>query len=202
MTTRSSDLTDFEQQNRERLVRLLSAIPKNEAPEGWQLTGVVAVGGLTEVGFSRHSELLLVISHAGRCVIDCSTGEKVARDYELDGDWYFPQKLYCVGIGPLANETISIAGLHGGGLPVFTTAGESLVLVSPNWPKSNVIFCPSYKTPLVDGHQVGCCCVGTSDTICAFGFSWSGNSFVVATSSDVTIFKKNGSHTTVTEDPV
>lgn len=189
-STQSSGNTDYEQKNRERLAGLLSFIPSNPAPEGWQQTGFFAVGGLTEVGFSNNAELLLVISLSGRAVIDCSTGARIARDEERDGDWYLPHVLHCMGVGPLADEAVQIAGLHGDGLPMLTPSGESLTVVSPDWPRSNVIFCPAHKMPLLDGHQTGCCFVGQRDEIRAAGFSWTGNSFVIATSSDVNVFTK------------
>lgn len=190
-STQSSGNADYELKNRERLAGLLSLIPSYAAPDGWQQTGFFAVGGLAEVGFSKNSELLLVVSSSGRGVIDCATGARIARDDESYGNWYVPETLQCVGIGPLADETVQIAGLHGGGLPIFTRSGESLTVVSPDWPRSNVIFCPADKIPLADGYQTGCCFVGIRDEIRAFGFSWTGNSFVIATSSDVCVFTRN-----------
>ena len=48
-----------------------------------------AVGGLTEVAFSRnYNHLLLIISSSGRGVLDCLSGEIIARDYEEYGNWY------------------------------------------------------------------------------------------------------------------
>ena len=106
-------MNQYEQQNRERLIRLITALPSSSTPVGWQHTGTHAIGGLTEIGFSKNSELLLVISNSGRGVIDCTSGEKIARDYEVDGDWYLPSMLQCQGIGPLKTETVQIAGMQG-----------------------------------------------------------------------------------------
>ena len=106
-------MNQYEQQNRERLIRLITALPSSSTPVGWQHTGTHAIGGLTEIGFSKNSELLLVISNSGRGVIDCTSGEKIARDYEVDGDWYLPSMLQCQGIGPLKTEKVQIAGMQG-----------------------------------------------------------------------------------------
>jgi hypothetical protein len=182
-------MNDFEKKNRERLITLLSKLPPSACPDGWESIGKFAVGGLAEIGFSKNAELLLVVSSAGRGVIDCIEGKKISRDDEVDGEWYLPAELKCRGIGPLQGETIHIAGLHGGGLPTSNSFGESLAVVSPEWPKSNLIFCAPYKSALTEGHQTGCVSLA-SDYFRTFGFSWSGNSFAYATESDVTIFRK------------
>jgi len=51
----------------------------------WNIQTSIPVGGLIAVGFDRHSDNLLIVSHQGRGVVDCCTGEKTARDYE---DYY------------------------------------------------------------------------------------------------------------------
>ncbi|MDC8757696.1 hypothetical protein [Janthinobacterium fluminis] len=182
-------MNDYEKANRERLISLLSKLPASESPVGWEVSGRFAVGGLTEIGFAKNAELLLVISSSGRGVIDCAQGKKIFRDDEPDGDWYKPLELICEGIGPLEAEVIQIAGLNGGGLPMSNRFAESLEIVSPEWPKSNLIFCAPYKSALIEGHQGGCVNIA-SDYLRAYGFSWSGNTFVYATGSDITTFRR------------
>jgi hypothetical protein len=182
-------MNDYEKKNRERLITLLSKLPSSECPDGWESIGKFVVGGLIEIGFSKNAELLLVVSSAGRGVIDCVQGKKISRDDEVDGEWYMPAELMCQGIGPLQAEAVHIAGLHGGGLPTSNSLGQSLEVVSPEWPKTNLIFCAPYKSALIEGHQTGCVSIA-SDYFRAFGFSWIGNSFAYATESDVTIFRK------------
>jgi len=97
--------------------------------------------------------------------------------------------LICEGIGPLKDERVQLAGLAGGGLPLSNKSGESLESAAPNWPKFDLFFCGPYKSALVEGHQAGCVHIA-SDDFRAFGFSFSGNSFVFATSSDITVFSK------------
>ncbi|SFC77564.1 hypothetical protein [Collimonas sp. OK412] len=182
-------MNDFEKKNRDRLTQLLARVPHKNCPEGWRKSGTFAVGGLTGIGFSKQSEMLLVISSAGRGIIDCTLGEKVARDYESGGVWYSPLELLCDGIGPIVGEKIQIAGLYGGGLPIMNGDGESLEIAAPEWPKSDLIFCAPHTSSIIDGHQTGCVLIA-SDYFQVFGFSWSGNSFAFATSSDVTVFTK------------
>jgi hypothetical protein len=59
-------MTDYEKKNRQRLITLLSNLPSCASPDGWKSMGKFAVGGLTEIGFSKSTELLLVISSSGR----------------------------------------------------------------------------------------------------------------------------------------
>jgi hypothetical protein len=68
------------------------------------------------VVFGRDGVHLLVASSQGRGVFDCRTGERVARDATDGGWWNASQPLTCPGIGPLAGEAVTCAGLDGGGL--------------------------------------------------------------------------------------
>src|SRR5437868_6538834 len=52
---------------------------------GWEKVGYVAVAGLTEVGFSFAADLLMVVSHQGRGVVDVVTGAVIARDRDEPG---------------------------------------------------------------------------------------------------------------------
>jgi hypothetical protein len=63
--------------------------PISDPPSPWRRTGSFAIGGLTDVGFGAHSDLLLVISHQGRGVFDCLSGVRVARNND-EGDWQDP----------------------------------------------------------------------------------------------------------------
>lgn len=184
-------MNDHQRQNRLRLLEILSKIPASSSPAGWRQTGTFAVGGLTEIGFAQHAELLLVVSSNGRGVIDCGTGQRIARDDEDGGSWYDTSNLQCAGVGPLEGATIAIAGLHGGGLPTINRYGESLHVVAPDWPTQDVVFCASAGDPFIEGRQSDCTIVVSGIDIRAYGFSWSGNVLAVATSSDLWIFTKN-----------
>lgn len=184
-------MENYEASNRQRLIALLAKVESRKAPPGWRPSASVAVGGLTEIGFSKKAELLLVLSGQGRGVVDCSTGQKVARDNKVDGAWLDAANLSCMGIGPIEDEVVSMSGLHGGGLPTSTEAGESLELVWPEWPKAQLVFCAGFKSAFIDGHQPSCWLIA-SDYIRAFGFSWSGQSFAYASGGDVHVFTRDG----------
>src|SRR5437588_3377906 len=80
----------------------------------WRLASTHPIGGLTEIGFTPDTPLLLVVSHQGRGVIDCETGERVARDPSaVYPDWFDKTRIAALGIGPLADRWISVFGLAG-----------------------------------------------------------------------------------------
>lgn len=183
-------MSEFDAKNRARLISVLENIPDQHCPAGWRLTGSLAIGGLTEIGFSKNSDLLLVLSSSGRGVIDPVTGTVIARDDETDGDWLSERLLVCDGIGPLTGEHIELAGLNGGGLPLGSGQGESLEVVSPNWPLGDLIFCSDFGSALIDQFQSSCVRIA-SDHIRAYGFSWSGNTFIWATGSEIHVFVRH-----------
>lgn len=184
-------MSDVDAKNRARLISLLGNIPNGRCPDGWRLAGSFAIGGLTDIGFSKNADLLLVLSSSGRGVIDPMIGAVVARDEETDGDWLNERLLTCDGIGPLVGEAVQLSGLSGGGLPRGSGRGESLEVVGPNWPLGDLIFCSNFGSALIERFQSTCLRVA-SDHIRAFGFSWSGNSFVYATGSDVHVYVRLG----------
>jgi hypothetical protein len=182
-------MPEFERRNRERLISLLSTIPFRTCPDGWRPVGAFSIGRLTDIGFSQDSELLLVLSSTGRGVIDPSVGLVVARDDEPDGAWLSESKLLCEGIGALSGEVVHLAGLRGSGLPRSSGKGESLELFAPNWPVQDLIYCSNFGLALIERHPSSCVRLA-SDHVRAFGFSWSGNTFVYATGSDVYLFAR------------
>ena len=183
------NLTKIQNENRLRLATLLNKIPNKDHPRGWKKVTTLAVGGLTEIGFSKVTNQLLIISTSGRSLINCINGERLARDYDEDGDWYDPINLTCQGIGPIADENILIAGLHGGGLLKCNQYGESLELTSLQWPVDDIYFCPIGKSIFTEHLQTDCCRI-FSDYVRCYGFSWHGRFIVIATSSDETIWQR------------
>lgn len=176
----------FKKDKSDSYVESVLNIPSSS--EKWLPVLQVAVGGLTEVGFShKQNHLLLVVSSSGRSVYNCMNGERLARDYSDHADWYSPLSLICKGIGPLSHEDISISGLCGGGLPMYNRYGESLVRVAPQWPLELLIWCPKNKDALTVGHQDGCIRLASDHFICT-GFSWDGEFIVSATSSDFNVW--------------
>lgn len=170
-------------------LRALRTVPP---PTPWRKVGVVAVGGLRAVGFDRETELLLIVSSAGRRVVDCLTGQKVARDEDEHHE--DERHLEAVGIGPLQGKTVRVAGLPGGGLPVSTHDGWSVEVVTLDWPTHEILliepFCSLYDS--LRGKPGRFHKIGSESELRACGFSPSGLSLVVATSSEVMVFGRNG----------
>jgi len=165
------------------------ALPTQPPPHPWKRLTTVAVGGLEAVGFADNSDLLLVISTSGRGVIDCTTGDRVARDREpptQESDWYDDVRLSARGIGALTNMRVRVAGLYGGGLATSTVDAWQLTVIAPIWPDYRVLLSPPFEslyTNLAASVQVF-----EDYAITACGFSETGRSFVIATASDVTVF--------------
>lgn len=167
-------------------IRVLTTPTASSAPN-WSRLCVLPVGGLTEIGFVEDSDLLLIVSSTGRSLVDCATGETIARDRtEPNDQWYDERRLRARGIGPVSDQTVRLCGLHGGGLPKSGKGGywiESLPII---WPEFHIVLGGPYewiyneKTPItklaVDREIRGC------------GFSDTGLSLVIATSSDVSIY--------------
>lgn len=153
----------------------------------WRCLGAHAVGGLTEVGFADGTDLLLVVSSQGRGIIDCRTGQRLARDRTAPDDgWYDERRLRAFGIGPLEGQLIRLAGLHGGGLLQGGRAGWWVEGVVLDWPNVNILLGGPWgwiyddATPFVK--------LAVESEVRAFGFSDTGESLVIATSSDMTVF--------------
>jgi hypothetical protein len=169
------------------LQKKLLSLNIHEVPEPWKLVATFAVGGLRSVGFDQESENLLVVSSQGRGVIDCLTGEKVARDYE---EFYENETiLEAQGIGILSDRTIRMSGLFGGGLPNITEDGWQLECVTLKWPEQMLILLPpsSNLYGSVTGHPDTMTKIFEDSCIRAYGFSYTGRSLIVATTSDVTV---------------
>jgi hypothetical protein len=160
-------------------------------PEPWRKAGIHGVGGLLSVGFAEHTDSLLVVSSQGRGVFDCHSGQRLARDHaapDPDSDWYDEIHLWAIGIGPLAGQKIRLAGLHGGGLPLYTSDWWSLTTIAPEWPDYRVILFPPF-TDVYSAVQAGVQVAAESE-LRACGFSDTGQSFIIATSSDIMIFTR------------
>jgi hypothetical protein len=135
---------------------------------------------------------LLIVSSAGRGVIDCRSGQKVARD---DGEYYENEGfLEAAGIGPLQGQTVRISGLRGGGLPVSTSDGWSVSLVVLDWPINDILLLEpwSFLYGSLYGKPAIFHKIGSESELRACGFSYTGKSLVIATSSDVTVFSRDG----------
>jgi hypothetical protein len=158
----------------------------------WERLPVVAVGGLWHVGFAPQSDLLLAISSSGRGVIDCTTGTRIARD---DSE-YYPDipSLEGEGIGPLDGINIRLAGGEGGGLTRGTFDGWGIELHPLSWPDEELFLCPPGQSMLWHPPKEEPTLFKLKplpSTLVAYGFSPTGLSLVIATSSDIEIFRRD-----------
>ncbi|MES5816646.1 hypothetical protein [Streptomyces sp. RG80] len=181
------------------------AAPVVPAPEPWRPVSerCIPIGGLLGIGFASHPEnghdLVMVVSSAGHGLFDAVTGEKIARDYEPAPEESTPDAapdLSCPGLGPIAGRRVHIAGLFGGGLHSGTGDGWVLEVVSPNWPNDRVLLSSSSRMPHREPHGEGWWHIFHSNysELRAVGFSPSGRTLAVATSSDVTLWIRAAGH--------
>ncbi len=176
------------------LVNELRRKPVEAPPAPWRRAACFAIGGLTEIGYAPDSDLLLVVSSQGRGVLDCVTGEKVARDYDDSYDFIDETRLVALGIGPLDGQWIRVGGLHGGGLPNSTRDGWGLVTLPLPWPHYHV-FLTAPRKSIYDGAEYAA--KVETDNACelrAYGFSETGRSFIVALSCEITIFVRDAGY--------
>ncbi|GLF99177.1 hypothetical protein [Streptomyces yaizuensis] len=192
----------------ERLRERCLAAPVVPAPEPWRplpgppaAPGVpgYAVGGLTGIGFAVHPttghDLVMVVSGAGHGLFDAVTGERLARDRDPDPETDSPEDhpdLVCPGLGPIAGVPVRIAGLYGGGPHTGTSDGWSLDVVSPDWPHHRVLLSRGggglYREPA--GRTWWHVFHSRHSELRTAGFSPSGDTLAVATSSDLTLWTR------------
>lgn len=167
----------------------IRGLPLVAPPEPWKRSGAFAVGGLTDVGFAADSDILLVLSGQGRGLFNCLSGEKVARDYD-DGFSFDLMALETDGIGPLAGQIVRTAGLHGGGLAKQTSDGWSAEQLYIDWPDATLLLVEpgSWIYGKAFDKPTNYTKVHVDSEVRAWGFSPTGRSLVLATSSDLTLF--------------
>ncbi|TDC90940.1 hypothetical protein [Actinomadura sp. 7K507] len=189
-------LSDYQQRLRDRLL----AAPVLAPPPPWQpaLDRSTPIGGLLGIGFAAHPEngrdLVMVVSQGGHGLFDAVTGEKIARNRDPDPDTSTPDAstdLTCPGLGPITGTRVHIAGLFGGGLHHTTSDGWALDIVTPEWPNDRVLLSAGgdlYKDP----HGEGWWHIFHSNysTFRSAGFSPTGLTLAVATSSDLTLWTR------------
>lgn len=179
-----------EDENKKRLKNLVRQTKEVDEPNSWRKTGF-AIGGLSEIGFSKQNpNLLLVVSSQGRGVIDCQKRELIERDYDTNWDWINPYELTAQGIGVLSDEKIMVSGLHGGGLPLMNVNGDQLLYMATEWPIIDIIFEPNFKSIYKENEAKECFRIFHDYELRSYGFSYDGNTFVIATSNEINIYRK------------
>lgn len=150
----------------------------------WKKVADHAVGGLFQVGYAEDADLLLVLSHNGRGVFDCLTGERIARDAGNVYDHFNTSKLLAAGFAAINGQQVRMAGLYGGGLPLSTKDGWYL----ESRKKTDEVLLS--KAALIKETEYALVGEGKLCELRAFGFSETGKSFVVATSCSLIIFAR------------
>lgn len=187
-------LSDYQQQLRDRFLAASVTPP----PPSWRLVldATTPIGGLQGVGFATHpvsgDDLVMAVSTDGHGLFDAVTGDKIARDRDPDASTPDTRSdLSCPGLGPISGQRVPIAGLFGGGLHAGTGDGWTLTVVSPEWPNHRVL--------LSTGGGLWRGSVGEDwwhifhadySEFRAAGFSPSGRTLAVATSSDLTLWTR------------
>ncbi|WP_310719462.1 hypothetical protein [Streptomyces lydicus] len=188
-------LSAYQRAVRERLL----AAPVVPAPEPWQSVAFAPVGGLLGIGFASHPEdgrdLVMVVSQDGHGLFDAVTGEKIARDREPDPEDETPDStpdLSCPGLGPITGSRVHIAGLFGGGLHTTTADGWCLEVATPAWPNDRVLLSRDGGLPHSGPHGERWWHIFHSNysEFRATGFSPSGQTLAVATSSDISLWTR------------
>lgn len=176
--------------------RALAQTARAQTAAPWSHIATCAVGGLTAVGFERGSETLLITSATGQSVVDATTGTRLYRNRDADG--FDVQALKAARLDHPAIERIDMAGLYGGALCAVTDDGWSVDRLSPRWPETCCILHPPgasiyhLKADWTPGEKNATFHLleRTREPICAFGFSWTGRSLVLATPSTLQIWAR------------
>ncbi|MFI6522272.1 hypothetical protein ACIBF1_42465 [Spirillospora sp. NPDC050679] len=186
--------------HRQKLRQRYLTAPVMPAPAPWRpvLTAGTPIGGLLGIGFAPHPadgrDLVMVVSADGHGLFDALTGEKIARDRDPDPETSTPDAspdLTCPGLGPIAGTPVRIAGLFGGGLHTTTSDGWALDVVAPDWPDHRVLLsADGGANSGPPGHRWWHVFHAYYSELRAAGFSPSGWTLAVATSSDLTLWTR------------
>ncbi|WP_177765842.1 hypothetical protein [Flavobacterium sp. I3-2] len=161
----------------------------------WTHKNTFGVGGLENIGYVSNQDFLIVLSSQGQGIFDCKTGEKVARKHD-DSDWWHKLNKSTnsiVGFDFLANIEINTCGLYGeDNLSKTTQDGWTLIISDPEPDDKpferylvNRIYLqsPDRKVKIFVGKNGAC-------ELRAFGFSDTGNTFIIALSCDLIIYSR------------
>ena len=123
-------------------------------------------------------------------MLDCRSGANLARDDAAS--FPDPGLLTAAGVGPLEGDDVRVAGLFGGGLSRQTEDGWTVEALPLTWPDERLVLCPPSQTMFwaPEGQADPTHLPGSATSLVAYGFSPTGRTLIVATSSDVAIFHR------------
>jgi len=161
----------------------------------WTHKNTFAIGGLENVGYATDQDFLIVLSSQGQGIFNCKTGEKVARQYD-DSNWWdkFNESTNSiVGFDFLENVDITTCGLYGEDNLSKTTQDGWILIISEPEPddkpfekylvKKIYLQSPDKKEKTLVGKDGAC-------ELRTFGFSDTGDTFIIALSCDLTIYSR------------
>ncbi|HEU5164024.1 MAG TPA: hypothetical protein VFU29_00715 [Chitinophagaceae bacterium] len=161
----------------------------------WTHKNTFAIGGLENIGYAPKQDFVIVLSSQGQGIFNCKTGEKIARQND-DTNWWdkFNQKTNSIiGFDVLENIEITTCGLYGDdSLSKTTQDGWTLIATEPEpddkpfekyLVKRIYLLSPDKEEKLLVGKDGAC-------ELRAFGFSDTGDTFVIALSCDLTIYSR------------
>lgn len=160
----------------------------------WTHKNTYAIGGLENVGYANNSDNLVVLSSQGKGIFNCLTGEKTFRDPSNWWQGFNESDCSINGFGLLNEIIIKTCGLYGDDfLNKETSDGWTLLKMEkepddPPFEKYlvNKIFLQSpTKELMILISKDGPC------ELRVFGFSTTGNSLIVASSCELTIWSRN-----------
>lgn len=160
----------------------------------WKKQNTWAVGGLREIGFSNNSDLLIVLSGNGRGIFDCIKAEKIDRDYnDYYTDYWNATNGIIEGFGVLKGQKIICGGFEAPSpLQVSTPDGWQINIeneVRPDWKNRDEPAQVLYLKHPTRSKKIEMC-VYHYGINRAYGFSETGNSFVIAESGDLHIWNR------------
>ena len=171
----------MENEHRMRILNVLRKIPQS-LPAGWSRFDM-CIGSLMYVGFSEiQTEKLMCISSQEQSVIDCRTGKVVFEEESYD-----EHNLIAISES-LGGEVVHIAGLGGGGLRHYAPNGDIMDSIAPYYPKEQVVYMPEYKSCFLSPEE--CRIIFDDYELRTFGFSKCGNYMVIASASDLSVFRR------------
>jgi len=163
-------------------------------PPVWAHKSTYSVGGLHNVGYAPGTDYLLVLSSQGEGIFNCVTGERIARKYN-DENWFDElnqQTLTIKGFDVLQEMDVVTSGLYGGdNLPKTTTDGWQLIISAPA--PDDELFQQFMERSIYLLSPGGAKIFVGKDGACelrAFGFSETGNSFIIALSCNLEIWTR------------